>query len=110
MMYLAGHGIAWQEHFYLVPHDLGYNGPRQDIGGSLQSVLFHGISDLELEKGFEEIDGAHMLLIIDACNSGKALDSEEQRRGPMNSKALAQLAYEKGIDILTAAQAYQAAL
>ena len=48
-------------------------------------------------------------MIIDACNSGQALEAEEQRRGPMNSKGLAQLAYEKGMYILTAAQSYQAA-
>jgi uncharacterized caspase-like protein len=51
-----------------------------------------------------------MLMVIDACNSGQALEAEEKRRGPMNSKGLAQLAYEKGISILTAAQSYQAAL
>ena len=39
-----------------------------------------------------------------------ALEAEEKRRGPMNSKGLAQLAYEKGMYILTAAQSYQAAL
>jgi len=49
-------------------------------------------------------------LIIDACNSGQALEAEEKRRGPMNSKGLAQLAYEKGMYILTAAQSFQAAL
>src|SRR5438270_10834658 len=47
---------------------------------------------------------------FDACNSGQALEAEEKRRGPMNSKGLAQLAYEKGMYILTAAQSYQAAL
>jgi uncharacterized caspase-like protein len=47
--------------------------------------------------------------VIDACNSGQALEAEEKRRGPMNSKGLAQLAYEKGMYILTAAQSYQAA-
>ena len=45
-----------------------------------------------------------MLFVIDACNSGQALEAEEKRRGPMNSKGLAQLAYEKGMYILTAAQ------
>jgi len=49
------------------------------------------------------------LLVIDACQSGQALDAEEERRGPMNSKGLAQLAYEKGMYVLTAAQSYQAA-
>jgi len=50
------------------------------------------------------------VMVIDACNSGQALEAEEKRRGPMNSKGLAQLAYEKGMYILTAAQSYQAAL
>ena len=50
-----------------------------------------------------------MMLIIDACQSGQALESEEKRRGPMNSRGLAQLAYEKGMYILAAAQSYQAA-
>ena len=49
------------------------------------------------------------MLVIDACNSGQALEAEEKRRGPMNSRGLAQLAYEKGIYILAAAQSYQAA-
>ena len=56
------------------------------------------------------MDAGHLLLVIDACNSGQALEAEEKRRGPMNSKGLAQLAYEKGMYILTAAQSYQAAL
>ena|SRR5215475_4027913 len=43
-------------------------------------------------------------------NSGQALEAEEKRRGPMNSKGLAQLAHEKGMYVLTAAQSYQAAL
>jgi uncharacterized caspase-like protein len=76
----------------------------------LQGILTHSISDEELEKAVEGIDAGQMLLVIDACNSGQALEAEEKRRGPMNSKGLAQLAYEKGMYILTAAQSYQAAL
>ena len=67
------------------------------------------VNDRELEAAFEKIDAGQLLMVIDACNSGQALDSEEKRRGPMNSKGLAQLAYEKGMYILTAAQSYQAA-
>lgn len=55
------------------------------------------------------MDAGQILLVIDACNSGQALEAEEKRRGPMNSKGLAQLAYEKGMYILTAAQSYQVA-
>jgi uncharacterized caspase-like protein len=48
-------------------------------------------------------------MVIDACNSGQALGGEKEGRGPMNSKGLAQLAYDKGMYILTASQSFQAA-
>ena len=110
VVYFAGHGVAWNDHFYLVPHDMGYDGPRAELKGSIDQVLGRSISDSELEQEFEPIDAGQILLIIDACNSGKALEAEESRRGPMNNKGLAQLAYEKGMYVLTASQAYQSAL
>jgi WD40 repeat protein/uncharacterized caspase-like protein len=111
IVYFAGHGTAQKARFYLIPHDLGYEGPinRLDEKG-LEKLLAHSISDQELEQAFEHIDAGDLLMVIDACNSGQALETEERRRGPMNSKGLAQLAYEKGIYILTAAQGHQEAL
>jgi len=109
-IYFAGHGTAQGQRFYLLPHDLGYAGERTRLDAAgLQIILEHGISDEELERAVEGIDADKFLMVIDACNSGQALEAEEQRRGPMNSKGLAQLAYEKGMYILTAAQSYQAA-
>jgi hypothetical protein len=94
----------------LLPHDLGYAGERNALDtAGFQMILEHGISDEELELAVEGIDADKLLMVIDACNSGQALETEEKRRGPMNSKGLAQLAYEKGMYILTAAQSYQAA-
>lgn len=111
VIFFAGHGTAQQKRFYLIPHDLGYQGPRTSLTDrGLEAILAHSISDEELERAFEGIDAGQILLVIDACNSGQALESEEQRRGPMNSKGLAQLAYEKGMYILTASQSYQAAI
>jgi WD40 repeat protein len=110
IIFFAGHGTAHGKQFYLIPHDLGYRGPRENLSeAGLQTILAHSISDRELEKLFEGIDAGQLLLVIDACNSGQALEAEEKRRGPMNSKGLAQLAYEKGMYVLTAAQSYQAA-
>jgi len=110
-IYFAGHGTAKGPRFYLVPHDLGYTGPRASVGAeSVAAILSHSVSDLEIEAAVEGLDASRVLLVIDACNSGQALEAEERRRGPMNSKGLAQLAYEKGMFILTAAQSYQAAL
>ena len=111
VVYYAGHGTAQNQRFYLIPHDLGYAGKRTELDEpGLATMLSHSVSDLELEQEFERIDAGLMLMVIDACNSGQALETEEKRRGPMNSKGLAQLAYEKGMYILTAAQSYQAAL
>jgi len=109
-IYFAGHGTAREQRFYLLPHDLGYAGERTALDAAgLQMILEHSISDEELERAVEGIDADKFLMVIDACNSGQALEAEERRRGPMNSKGLAQLAYEKGMYILTAAQSYQAA-
>ena len=111
VVYFAGHGTAVENQFYLIPHDLGYRGARGQItAASLKLVLSRSISDRELERAFEAINASQLLLVIDACNSGQALESAEKRRGPMNSKGLAQLAYEKGMYVLTASQSYQAAI
>jgi len=111
VVFFAGHGTAQDQRFYLIPHDLGYAGARTDLDeAGLKTILSHSVSDLEIEQVSEGIDAGHLLMVIDACNSGQALEAEEKRRGPMNSKGLAQLAYEKGMYILTAAQSYQAAM
>ncbi len=111
IIYFAGHGTAQGQRFYLIPHDLGYTGDRGNLNeAGLKTILSHSISDLELEDAVEGLAAGSLVMVIDACNSGQALEAEEKRRGPMNSKGLAQLAYEKGMYILTAAQSYQAAL
>jgi uncharacterized caspase-like protein len=77
---------------------------------ALEQLFRQSVSDLELEALLETIDAGKVVMVIDACNSGQALEAEEKRRGPMNSRGLAQLAYEKGMNILTASQSFQAAL
>lgn len=103
IIYFAGHGAAKDDRYYLIPHDIG-------AAGNHDALLARSISDQELESGFEKIIARQIVLIIDACQSGQALEAEEKRRGPMNSRGLAQLAYEKGMQILAAAQSQQAAL
>ncbi|HVE58177.1 MAG TPA: caspase family protein [Pyrinomonadaceae bacterium] len=109
-IFFSGHGTSQNGHFYVLPHDLGYTDPNQPLDAErLKTVLLHSISDLELELAFREIDAGKLLLVIDACNSGQALESVDQRRGPMNNKGLAQLAYDKGMYILTASQSIESA-
>jgi hypothetical protein len=110
VFYFSGHGTAQDDRFYLIPHDLGYQGPRAGLDNAgLVSILTHSISDLELEEALRQVDVDQLLLVIDACNSGQALKAEESRRGPMNTRGLAQLAYEKGMYILTASQSDEVA-
>lgn len=110
VVYFSGHGTAVADRFYLIPHDLGYRGPRDtlEIEG-LNTILRHSISDLELEEALKPLDADQLLLLIDACKSGQALKTDEERRGPMNARGIAQLAYEKGMYILTASQSNEVA-
>ncbi len=119
LFYFAGHGTARCvvdparrkncDRFYLVPYD-GFPSISDGTEEYKNRLFASSISDRELETYFEPIDAANLLMVIDACNSGQVLESEEKRRGPMNSIGLAQLAYEKGMMILTASQSQQAAL
>jgi hypothetical protein len=117
IIYYAGHGLAQNKQFYLIPHDLGgatAAATTQPEAANPQAALdamltARGVSDRELERAFEGVDSGQIMMIIDACNSGQALGGERDGRGPMNSKGLAQLAYDKGMYILTAAQSFQAA-
>ena len=110
IFYFSGHGTAQDDRFYLIPHDLGYAGQRSRLDSAgLANILAHSISDLELEEALRNVDVDQLLLIIDACNSGQALNAEDERRGPMNARGLAQLAYEKGMYILTASQSDEVA-
>jgi uncharacterized caspase-like protein len=110
LLYFSGHGTAQKDRFYLIPHDLGYDGPRSQLDQSgMREILTHSVSDVELEEALRPLDVDQLLLVIDACNSGQALEAEEKRRGPMNAKGLAQLAYEKGMYVLTASQSVEVA-
>lgn len=109
-IFFSGHGTSQNGHFYVLPHDLGYSDPNLPLNAErLKTVLNHSISDVEMEQVFREIDAGYLLLVVDACNSGQALEAEDKRRGPMNTKGLAQLAYDKGMFILTASQSVESA-
>jgi WD40 repeat protein len=110
VVYFSGHGASRDDRYYLIPHDLGYSVSRRVLNTEERTtILAHSISDLDLESAFQDIDAGRILLIIDSCHSGQALEAEQDRVGPMNSRGLAQLAYEKGMYVLTASQAVELA-
>jgi WD40 repeat protein/uncharacterized caspase-like protein len=105
VLYFAGHGEALHGKYYLIPHDLGYAGRKEAIKEpDLEAILSRSITDQDLSEALERIDAGQMMLVIDACYSGQLLESTESRRGPLNSRGIAQLAYEKGAYVLTASQ------
>ena len=111
IVFFAGHGMVSGDHYYLIPHDLGYSGSPADMTlNDFRTLFAHSLSDVELSQSVEGIDASLLVLIIDACQAGQVLQSDESRRGPMNSRGLAQLAYEKGMYVLASAQGFQEAL
>ena len=49
-------------------------------------------------------------MIVDACHSAASVDEAGFKPGPMGSRGLGQLAYDKGMRILAASQADDVAL
>lgn len=107
LIYYSGHGTAQGDRFYLIPHD-GFPKDSSEKTARIEMLKRQSISDLELETALENVQAGQILMVLDTCNSG-AIEGEEKRRGPMNSRGLAQLAYEKGMFILTASRSYQSA-
>jgi hypothetical protein len=101
-LFYAGHGQAEGDHFYLLPSDF-------QPGVPLDEERSRSISEVALSELLEAISPARSFLVIDACHSGKALDTDGAAVGPMNSTGLAQVAYEKGLDILAASQSLETA-
>jgi len=99
-LYFAGHGYASQGQFHLIPSDLG-----KRIGIDIDAYLPRTISDDDLGLWFRDIDAGTIAVVIDACNSAAAVDPKgEFRAGPMGDPGMGQLAYDKGMRILAAAE------
>lgn len=102
LIYLLGHGTSIGQRFYFLPHDFVFDNRNE-------SYPEYAISDLDFGSQLENIDAGRLFMIVDACRSGQVLGEEKKGYAPMNSKGLAQLAYDKGMMILTASQSVQKA-
>ncbi len=102
LILFAGHGFTGPKgDFYLVPYDMG-EGVGKGVTAQLQQ---RSISSDEISLWLRDVDAGHLALIVDACHSASAVESAEFKPGPMGSRGLGQLAYDKGMLILTATQA-----
>ena len=97
--YTDGEGV-----FYIVPSDTGK--------AAINSEEFrrHCVSSDELSLWLRDADAGELVLIIDACHSSAAVEGSDFKPGPMGSRGLGQLSYDKGMRILTATQADNVAL
>lgn len=103
----AGHGYAGERGmFYLLPQDIGGTSGKQVT----PQLLGQAISSSELEAWLRDVDAGDLALVIDACHSAASVEGDGFRPGPMGSRGLGQLAYDKGMRVLAASQADDEAL
>ncbi len=99
---LSSHGYAdAQGNFYFLPYDIG-TGTQ---GGITPGILEHAIASDELTDWLRAVDAGQIAIIVDACHSAATIEAEGFKPGPMGSRGLGQLAYDKRIKIVTASQA-----
>ncbi len=102
----SGHGYADRNGiFYLLPYDIGEKTEKLTT-----EVLPRLISSDELSLWMRDVTAREMLMIVDACHSAAAVQGDGFKPGPMGSRGLGQLAYDKGMKILSATQADNVAL
>lgn len=106
--FFAGHGLAGRDgRFHLFPADFGKGASGRKIGPDelAQTLPSDVLSNLLLR-----IQAGRMVMVIDACNSAASVEGGGFKPGPMGSRGLGQLAYDKGMRVLTASQAEGVAL
>jgi len=107
LILFSSHGYADRAgNFYLIPYDTG-PGTAKVFD---EKVRQHSIGSEELSFWLRDVDAGELVLIVDACHSTAAVDGGDFKPGPMGSRGLGQLSYDKGMRILTATQADNVAL
>jgi WD40 repeat protein len=101
----SGHGYSNQQgQFYILPADV-----QGTCEGVDERMLNSAISADELTDWLRPIDAGEMTFILDSCDSASSVESNDFKPGPMGSRGLGQLAYDKRMRILAASQPNQAA-
>jgi WD40 repeat protein/uncharacterized caspase-like protein len=100
----SSHGYADERgRFFLFASDTGKS-------GELRDALGRAISSDELGAWLRDVDAGELILVVDACHSAASVQGEGFKPGPMGSRGLGQLSYDKGMRILTSTQADDVAL
>ena len=107
----AGHGytgdgfLGEQGAFYFLFSDIG-----PDATPITPRVLARTLSSETLTRWLVDVDAGDMILIIDACHSAASVEGAGFKPGPMGSRGLGQMAYNKGMLIMAASAADDVAL
>lgn len=92
VVYLAGHGVSYEDEWYFIPSEL----VRPDDPRHLTA---EALSSAEISAELTALAANRVLLIIDACQSGGAVDPVKPFQG---MRALRMLARNVGVHILAA--------
>ena len=102
----SGHGYASLDgQYYIIPSDLAGSCLHID-----KTLLASAISADELAEWLRPLDAGEMAFVLDACHSAESVEAGDFRPGPMGSRGLGQLAYDKRMRILVASQAREVAV
>jgi WD40 repeat protein len=111
MISVSSHGYTTKEGmFYMIPSD---SGNTEGVGltkEQLNQLEAKWISSDELSAWLRDVDAGEMVMVVDTCHSAATVEEPGFKPGPMGSRGLGQLAYDKGMRILAASQANDVAL
>jgi WD40 repeat protein len=93
--------------FHIVLWDIGKDTPQDKITPELQG---NSLSSDVLSGWLRDVDSGEMTMIVDACHSEATVAAEGFKPGPMGSRGLGQLAYDKGMRILAASKSNEEAM
>ena len=112
IIFFSGHGYTDDRGiFYFLPYDTGEITTDDFENTSLgDDVLSRFVSSSELAEWMKDIDAGEIVVVIDACFAAASVESAEFKPGPLGSRGLGQLAYDKGMRVLVASQANERAL
>ncbi len=109
LVYLAfsGHGLSGEKgafHFFF--SDIGEGRVRKVDSELLGRTLGSDV----LASYVSRIDAGKFVLVVDACNSAASVQGGGFKPGPMGSRGLGQLAYDKAMLVVAASQVEDVAL
>lgn len=104
-MSFSGHGYSSPDReFYILPSNITGSCHAVDV-----ELLKNAISADDLASWLRPVDAGEMTLILDACFSAESVQVGDFKPGPLGSRGLGQLAYDKRMRVLAASQSDEVA-